>query len=85
MFNGSSISEIRQDTVTTETMNNGITNQIDDIVSCLQEITNQLKLMNKKHKKIDTQLIALLSFHTSNKQMLSSELCQSLKPMIMGV
>lgn len=71
-FNGSTISANKS-----ETMNNGIVNQIDDIQSCLKEINTHLNFLSKKQKQIDNQITSSLSINTS-------ALCESLEPMLMS-
>lgn len=74
-FNGSTISTIPLNK--SETMNNGIGNQIDDIHSCLKEINTHLNFLSKKQKKIDNQMTSSLSINTS-------ALCESLEPILMS-
>lgn len=74
-LNGSTISTIPLEK--SETTNNGIVNQIDDIYSCLQEINTHLKFLSKKQKQIDSQTSSSVSINTS-------ALCENLEPILMS-
>lgn len=76
VFNGSDISTIRRPLDKSDIIDNGISGQIDDILTSIQEMNIQLKCISKKQKKIDNQINAAMSIN-------SSSLCANLEPALM--
>jgi len=77
VFNGSDISTIRRPLDKSDIIDNGISGQIDDILTSIQEMNIQLKSISKKQKKIDSQINAAMSINSSN-------LCANLEPALMS-
>lgn len=78
IFNGSSISTIRQPVDRNEVLDNDVGNHIDNIYSNLQDINYQLKFLTQNQKKTD-QTPSCLSTNS-----IASDICNKIEPVLLS-
>lgn len=77
IFNGSSISTIRQPIDRNDVLDNDVGNHIDNIYSNLQDINYQLKFLTQNQKKTDQT--SCLSTNS-----IASDICNKIEPVLLS-